>query len=320
MLDIEKAQPTPGDVHVSQPLTNISVAYIQSSSAYIADKVFPVVPVQKQADSYYEYTKGDWFRDEAKPRAPGTESAGGGFNVTTKPYGCVVEAFHQDVDDQLRANADSQLMLDRAATEIVTQKLAIRRERRWASAFFTTGVWSADVTPGILWSAASSTPGKDIENQKIAILKNTGMKPNTLVLGPEVMAVLKYNTDVRDQFKYTSAESIDEAMLARYFGVQRLFVAEAVYNSGAEGATDAMGLIYGKHALLCYSAPSPSLMSPTAGYTFMWSGFVGSGGTGIRIKRIRAELLESDRIEGQMSYDCRKVAAELGVFFNGAVA
>jgi hypothetical protein len=76
-------QPTQGSVHVNRPLTMISVAYMQDQAEFIADKVFPVVPVDKQSDLYYVYTKNDWFRDEAKPRAAGTESAGGGYNLST---------------------------------------------------------------------------------------------------------------------------------------------------------------------------------------------------------------------------------------------
>jgi hypothetical protein len=42
---------------------------MQDSNDYIADKIAPVVPVQKQSDLYFRYTKGDWFRDEAAQRA-----------------------------------------------------------------------------------------------------------------------------------------------------------------------------------------------------------------------------------------------------------
>jgi hypothetical protein len=313
-------QPTPGDVHVNAPLTNISVAYIQKASAFVADKVFPVVSVAKQSDLYYLYNKEDFLRDEAKPRAPGTESAGGGFQLSTAAYAALVEAFHKDVDDQLRANADSVLQLDQAATEFVTQKMLIRRERRWSSTFMGTGVWGTDATPSPLWSAGSSDPFKDVETGSLKILSETGMKPNTLVFGAQVISALKSNAAIRDQFKYTSAESIDEAMLARYFGVDNVYIMNSVFTSSVEGnATQTTGLISPKSALLCYSAPAPSIMTPTAGYTFAWTGLVGSIG-GIRIKRFRMEHLESDRIEAQMAYSFNKVAASLGYFLNGAVA
>ena len=58
--------PTFSDVHVNRPLTNISVAWIQEESAFIADKVFPSVAVQKQSDRYFVYFREDWYRDEAR--------------------------------------------------------------------------------------------------------------------------------------------------------------------------------------------------------------------------------------------------------------
>ena len=312
-------QPVNGDVHVNGPLTNISVAYVQNASAFVAAQVFPVVPVQKQSDLYFVYTKEDFLRDEARTRAPATESAGGGYNLSTQQYSAVVEAFHKDVDDQVRANADAPLNMDRDATQFVTQKLLIRREARWMSSYFTTGVWGTDITPGTLWSAASSTPIKDVQTGHMAVQSVTGFKPNTLLVGPKVHAALLTNADIVDRIKYTSSESVQADILARLFGVDRYIVSNAVKTTGAEGGTQTTDFIAGKHALLCYSAPSPSLMQPTAGYTFAWSGFVGAT-NGMRMKSFRMENLSADRIEGEMAYDMRVVASSLGYFFNSAVA
>ena len=117
------AQPTANDVHIDAILTNISVAYIQDQNAFVASKVFPTIPVEKQSDKYFVYTKGDWFRDEAQLRAPATESAGSGYNLTTATYNTQVYAFHKDVDDQVRANADNPLNPDRDATSFITQRM-----------------------------------------------------------------------------------------------------------------------------------------------------------------------------------------------------
>lgn len=319
LIRVAKAQPTPGDAHVNKPLTNISVAYVQRGG-WVATQVFPVVPVENQSDLFYTFSQNDFWRDEAKIRAPGTESAGGGFGLTTTTYRCVVEAYHKDVDDQLRANADSVLQLDLAATEFVTQKLMIRRERRWASAFFTTGIWGTDFTPAVLWSVSqTSDPMADVEVAKVQIALQTGFVPNTFVIGYSVLSALRNNQKVRDQFKYTSAESINEAMLARFFGVDRLLVVQNVYATNNEGAASVNAFIGGKSALLCYSAPSPSVMSPTAGYTFAWRGLLGSA-EGMRMKRFRMEQLESDRIEGQTAYDQKVIAPAMGYFFNNCVA
>jgi len=41
------------------------------------------------------YSKDDWFGDEVQERAPGTKSAGGGYEVDTTPtFYCKKYAFH----------------------------------------------------------------------------------------------------------------------------------------------------------------------------------------------------------------------------------
>ena len=170
------------------------------------------------------------------------------------------------------------------------------------------------------WSvAATANPNADVEAGKLAIQQFTGFTPNTLVLGPQVLSALRLCQAIKDQFKYTSAESINLAMLARYFDIDRVLVLGGVYETAVEGAASSMSFIGGKHALLCYTTDAPSLMTPTAGYTFSWSGFTGSQ-DGFRTKRMRAELLSSDRNEGEMALDMKIVAPSMGYFFNNVVA
>ena len=72
-------QPTPSDVHVNQPLTNISVAFLQDQEEFISDRVFPNIPVPKNSDRYFQFPKGNWFRTEARERGLSQESAGSGL-------------------------------------------------------------------------------------------------------------------------------------------------------------------------------------------------------------------------------------------------
>jgi hypothetical protein len=73
-------QPTASDAHVNMPLTATSVAWMQDQREFVNDRVFPVVPVQKQSDRYYVYDRDNWFRAQAEKRALSSESAGSGFN------------------------------------------------------------------------------------------------------------------------------------------------------------------------------------------------------------------------------------------------
>ena len=317
--------PTRGDVHVNRPLTNISIAFIQNANNFIADRVFPNIPVAKQSDRYFIYSREDFMRDEAQKRAPATESAGGGFRIDNTPtYFADVFAIHKDIDDQIRANADAPINMDRDATEYVTQQLLLRREKQWAFDYFKTGVWTTDKVGGVdftKWDDATSTPIEDITNAALEVAQLTGFRPNTLVLDPFVFNAIKNNADVIDRIKHTQRGIVTEDLLASLLEVDRVLVAMATENTAAEGQTGNFNFIINqKGALLAYSNPRPSILTPSAGYTFSWTGFLGAGTRGNRIKRFRMEELSSDRVEGEMAFDTKLVSADLGVFFDAAIS
>ena len=328
--------PTPGDVHVNRPLTNISVAFVQSQDAFIATKVFPIIPVQKQSDAYWSYDIAPWTLDEMKIRAPGTESEGSGWTINaSNTYYCSVWALHHDIPDVVRANADEPLDLERDTVIFVTQKALIRREKYWASKFFTTGVWATEYTgipsgnPGtgqfLRWDNANSVPIYDIKTAKRAILERTGFEPNVLVLGRAVADALTEHVTFVDRVKYGQTPGqpakVNLDALAALLEVDRVYVMKAIETTSKLGAsTRTSAFIGGKHALLAYVPPAPGIMTPSAGYTFAWTGHVGAGPDGQRIKRFRMENLAADRIEIEMAFDMKVISADLGAFFNSAVS
>lgn len=314
------SQPGRKDVHVDSALTNISVAYMQDASHFIASQVFPEVPVTHRSDVYFTYDRDDTRRNEVKPRAPGSESAGGGFNMDTDNYACDVFSFHKDVDDQTRGNADAAVDVDEDATRFVTQQFMIQREVKWAAEFFAPTIWTTDFTPTNKWDDGASDPEADIDVGKTNILLSTGYEANTLVVSWEVHQALKKHPLIVERYKHVSSDSITAEMIARFLEIDRYMVSKASYNTAAEGATAVNAFVAGKHALLCHVAPSPGLLTPSAGYTFVWQGFTGASNVGVKIKNFRMENLESDRIEGSFAYDNKIVSADLGYFFESVVA
>lgn len=317
-------QPTQSDVHVDAILTQMSVAYIQSQAHFIASQAFPLVKVQKQSDKYFKYTKNDWFRDEATRRADTDESAGSGYTLGTDNYSCDVWAFHKDVGIQVRKNSDAPLDPDRDATMFVTQRLLLRQEIQWATDYFTTGVWGTDyvgTTNFTQWSDyAGSDPINDIEFGKESVLAVTGFEANTLVLGYQVFRQLRHHPDIVDRYKYTSSQVVTAEMLAKLFEVERVLVAKAIKATNLEGDTPAYAFVHGKSALLCYVAPNPGILTPSAGYIFAWDGISDGLGSTIAIATIPMPLRKADRIEGEIAFADKVVAADLGFFFSAAVA
>lgn len=323
--------PTPGDVHVNTPLTNISIAFLQNQENFIASRVFPNIPVNKQSDRYYVYNRGDFNRDEMQIRAPGTESSGGSYTLDNTPtYFALNYSFHKDIPDEVRNNADAMLNPDREATAFVTHKALIRREKLWAAAFFTTGKWGTDyagVASGptgnqrLRWNDANSNPIEDVRDAKRTIAASTGFEPNKLVLGRLVFDRLMDHPDIIDRIKYGQTAGApamaNKQTLASLLGVDEVLVMNAIENTAAEGQNASHTFIGGANALLTYATPSPGLMTPTGGYTFSWTGMSGNGAEGNRIRSFRLEAIRSDRVEIDMSFDMKLISGDLGAFFNG---
>lgn len=324
--------PGRNDVHVDGPLTNISVAFRQSQDAFIADKVFPVVPVQKQTDSFFTIPRGAMLRDQFEKKAPGAAPAKATYNYGTDTYRADIYALGTQVADEIRANADSPLRLDQDMTELLTQQGLIRKERLWAEQFFAAGVYAGDVAgvasaPGasqfLQWNDAASTPIEDIRAGKRRVHARTGYRPNKLVLGREAFDVLLDHPDIvgrLDRGQTSGAAMVMKDALAALFEVQEVLVMDAIWNSAVEGAADSLGFIGGKAALLVYAPASAGLMTPSAGYTFSWTGLMGGGALGMNMRRIRDERLMSDELVAQMAFDQKLISGDLGSFFATCVA
>src|SRR3954465_7897357 len=108
-------QPTPSDLHVDSYLTDLSVSWSQKSDQFIADKVFPVVPVAQQSDLYAVYDKGFFYRDEMRVRPLGGRPNKAGYAISNQTYRCEEWALEHAIDDRTRSNADKPLDPDRAA-------------------------------------------------------------------------------------------------------------------------------------------------------------------------------------------------------------
>lgn len=328
--------PTYSDRHINQPLTDLSVYYANGMRS-LYDFMFPVIGVMKQSDKYFIYNREDFWRSDAKDRAPGAEAAVSGYRVSTDSYFCERKALAHDISDPERANADPAVSdLDGDATEYITEQIRLRNEIDWIDNFFTTGVWdgassSTDMTgqaaPAstasnfLHWNDVNSTPIEDLRGEMTAVSEKTGKRPNKLALGSQVWTALADHPDILDRIKYTERGVVTEDLLASLLGLDEVRTGDMVRNTAAEGSSAAsFSFIAGRSALLAYVTPSPGLKKVSAGYTFTWTGMQGAPSIGARIKRYRLERNESDRVEGETWRDYKSVSSNCAAFFATAVS
>lgn len=330
--------PTGSDLHVDQALTNVSIAYLQNAQGFVADRMFSNIPVTKRSNIYYKYDRADFWRSGYEKRGDVAESVGGGWKVTTDNFYIDVWALHKDIGDQLRSNADDVFDLNRDATIWLSEQAMISREVAWAANYFTTSVWtgtadnegnpSPSTDQFLYWNNDASTPITDIKEAMTGVQLKTGYRPNVMALGRQVWDKLSEHPDVIDRIKYSSGN--DNPAVATLSAFAKLCELEEVMVMDGIRATNnenpsfetslATSFIAGKNALLVYRNPTPSIMMPSAGYTFSWANYLGAAGQfGEVISNYRMDLKKADRIEGEMAYMQKVVCPDCGSFFHNAV-
>ena len=340
------AQPTASDLHVDALLTDLSLMYTQEEDAFVHQRVFPNIPVQKQSDRYAVFSRADFNRNLMRLRAPGTESAGGGWRVDTTPtYYAPVWALHKDIDDQQRANADFVFNLDAESTRFLTMQALLSKEVAWASAFFINGIWGQDwsgvaASPTLgstilQWNDPNSNPIIDIRNLK-RYAQLTGLyRANKMVIGRPVFDTLVDHPDFIDRIKYGQTPGkpalATKQILAELFELDEVLVMDAIVNNGVEGAGPDSGgtsinalesnaFIGNKNVLLVYTPSAPGINTPGCGYTFSWTGFMGANAIGGRIKNFLIPQISSQRTEIELAYAFKLATKELGGFILNAIA
>ena len=135
-------------------------------------------------------------------------------------------------------------------------------------------------TGGANWGDATANPITDVLNWKRAVANQIGIRPNSAVIGSAVFDRLLTNEAILDRIQFTTADSIDTDVIARYFGLERgIRVAE-----GRQLAEDgSLTPVFPENAVLLFYSPlsaSDSVMpaggasaaTPAFAYTYQLTG------------------------------------------------
>lgn len=298
-----------GNLHISKTLSNVAVEY--KNNAYIAQEALGAVSVNKESDLYYTFVR-DFAIPEAR-RANGAVSNQITWGVSTSSYVLQEYALHDVVTDRDRANSDT-INIDMQTTEVLMDKIMANVEQQAANLLFTTGTWGGNATlvSATAWrvNTTGSTPVQNILSGTAYIVQNSGRKPNSLILGYQTFDALRLNTDITNRIQYVERAIANKEVMASLFDVDNIYVGSAVKDSGAPGATESLGFIWGPDALLCYLEKSPGIKKLSAAYMFR---------TGdVKTKKWRKEEIGGDVIEVSMMARTYAVATACGYFFKAA--
>jgi len=147
------------------------------------------------------------------------------------------------------------------------------------------------------------------------VSNNTGIDPNTMLMGYIVHQAIVNHPDILDRLKYTQAATMStiEAALAAIFGKTNYWVGKATYSNTNESATFSATAIIDDDCLVCHVDPSAGLFGATAGKTFTWAPGGGEGSLYSHYDNDR----HAGVIQHKEQWDQKVTATDLGYFFSG---
>ncbi len=322
--------PNINELHINRWLEDVAVMYRQDDEKFIADKVFPVVPSEHASNDYMIFEREYFMRDDMPIRPLGAEPAYDGYKVKSGTFVCQERALQHRIDDRIKANYDEPANPDLRATQFLTERSMIKLERDWTKGFFTKEGW------GTTWEGVTGTASESgktftgfneegtepilfVEERCNEMESKTGFRPNVVVFGTDAYTVTRNNKEVLERVKYISDKEpalFGQRAMAAAFGVDKVLIAKAVFNSAPEGAAEKIEYIANPSSmLLAYAAPAPSIDTPSAGYTFAWTKLVpGGNATAGAIYSGRQESAWTDWYAIRTAYDQKQVSSDLGMY------
>ncbi len=266
--------PTVTDVHVSQPLRSLSIAY--KNAARIWSKVFPVVPVEKDYDKYFIMGKENLdINDTAvlAQRAPGDSAEEIEWKLSNDVYQLVDHAKKAKITDEVVNNQDAPLDVEKRTLAVLDDQIDLIMEYIISNLCTTSGNYAAShsesLSGGDMWDVYdSSDPLLAIQIAMDLVHSKIFVSPNTLVLGYPVWSKLKYHSKILGLMK-SGISKLTLQILSDLLEIPNIIIGEAGANTAHEGQTASNSYLWGKNACLLYVPPSVGLETLSFGLTFM---------------------------------------------------
>lgn len=253
---------------VDAVLSALAVGY--QNAEYIADEIFPLARVPKEAGKIPKFNK-DHFKLYNTERALRAKS-----NVMQPGDRSFVDVALEEHDFAVpmdyREGEEADFDLQAANAVVAEEVIRLRREKLAADIAFNAASYAATnkitLAGASQFSAANSDPIGVVETGKEAVRKKIAKRPNTIVAGASTFATLKNHAQLLDRIKYSQRGVLTKDLLAQVFGVDRFIVGDAIYEDDAGNSFD----MWGDSLLVCYTRPAVagqqrSVMQPNYGYT-----------------------------------------------------
>ncbi|AWD21609.1 major capsid protein [Fuscovulum blasticum] len=248
------------------------------NAEFISQYLFPRATVPNRSMRQLKFGK-ESFRLMNTKRAPGSNVKRIQYGYASDPISLVQDALEGvvPIEHQQEAMSVPGFDLGQGAINMVLDAVDLNLEYECATMARTAANYAATnkvtLTTTARWTQSASTPIADIKAGNEAIRRMTGRYANTLILGPNAKNALTGHASIKDQFKYTSAQSITMQMLAALLELDTVVCGKAVYLPETAAETAAATDVWGDDAILAYVPKGGNYQVPSYGYCYELTGY-----------------------------------------------
>jgi hypothetical protein len=278
-----------------------------SQRGFVGLRIFPTFETLKKSGEYPLITVESFLKSQPTRRAPRAAYNRSDYTFKKQTFNCEEDGFEELLDDSERTLfGDAQIEAETIATLRAVDVVLRRQEQRIITKALDTG--SIDnAAAAVLWStAASATPRIDVLAAKENMRKNYGVKPNIMVISDASKNDLLLTAEITDALKYTNpvelgGEAAQLKILASYFGVDEVIIADAQVDSAKKGQDKSLADVWTNTICGLYKVSSSrDLKEPSFGRSMLWTG---DSPQNMVTEQYRAETNRSDVFRARQNTD-----------------
>lgn len=253
-------------------ITDKAEGLLEDTKDFVAMQAFGIATVAKRMGEFPVFKIEDLYRNSLRKRAVGSQYAETATDIEMKSFVCADYGVEEPIAFETMEE------MGEGYKQEIADKLMIDAYRNYEQVVcdfaFNTANWETYTGAGATdleakqfakFTVADANVTELFRQLKAKVKLACGRKPNTALMTSDVMDALLENAFIRDLLAVTKDQLIDEAFLAKAFGLDNIYVTDAIINDANIGGKDMKHINTGK--LFLYwdgQAGKNSLTAPCA--------------------------------------------------------
>lgn len=252
--------------------------YMMEVENYIGMKALASFKSPRKAATFSKRRRRSMLKRVDVKRAPRADYNRSNLEATDDSYECFERGQEALLDDGERNLYKHDFDAELGSSEEAWMTVMDAIEQACADVVFNTTTFTTgnghrtDVAAA--WGTASTDIKGDIQDAKEAVRQRTGMEANALIIGAGVLPFFLKNDDLINALQYTRIPGVKEQLsrLSEYFGLEKILVGKAVYNSADEGQNESISDVWSNTfaSVARVAEPDSPLSTPAVGRVVIW--------------------------------------------------